>query len=118
MFGSPLPEVDVKTLAEKLKSEEEFVLLDVREADELRLAKIDNNRLVHAPLSQLSTRGTAALPEPAQRQDRTVYVLCHHGNRSTQVTRWLMKNGWKNVFNVRGGIDEYARQVDRSVGLY
>jgi rhodanese-related sulfurtransferase len=118
MFGIPLPEIDVQTLAEKLKSDEEFVLLDVREADELLRAKIEDKRLGHAPLSQLAAQGTSVLPEPAQSQERTVYVLCHHGNRSTQVTRWLAQNGWTNVFNVHGGIDEYARKVDLKVGMY
>ncbi len=118
MFGSSMPEVDVKVLAEKLKSEEQFVLLDVREEDELLLAKIEDKRLAHAPLSQLSMQGTAALPEPARSQEGTVYVMCHHGVRSSQVTNWLIRNGWKHVFNVRGGIAEYARRVDRTVGLY
>jgi len=118
MFGSPLPEIDVKTLADLLKTDEEFVLLDVREADELLRARIDDRRMSHGPLSVIAAKGTAGLPEPAQRQDGRVYVLCHHGNRSTQVTRWLAKNGWTNVFNVRGGIDEYARRVDPKVGLY
>ena len=118
MFGKPLPEIDVKTLAEKLKSDEDFILLDVREADELLRAKIEDKRLGHAPLSQLAAQGTSGLPEQVQRQEGTVYVLCHHGNRSSQVTRWLSQNGWTNVFNVRGGIDEYARRVDRSVGWY
>ncbi len=118
MFSKPLPEIDVNALAEKLKLDEDFILLDVREADELQRAKIEDKRLVHAPLSQLSVKGTSALPAPAQSQESRVYVLCHHGNRSSQVTRWLAKNGWTNVFNVRGGIDEYARAVDRSVGFY
>jgi rhodanese-related sulfurtransferase len=126
MFFKPLPEIDVLALAEKLKSDEEFILLDVREDDELRRSKINDRRLVQAALSQLSARGTSMLPVPAEGdalspskgQERSVYVLCHHGNRSTQVTRWLIKNGWKNVFNVSGGIDEYARKVDKSVGMY
>jgi rhodanese-related sulfurtransferase len=118
MFGTPLPEIDVKTLAEKLKSEDEFVLMDVREADELQRAKISDKRLLHLPLSQLASQGTSALPESVQGQERSVYVLCHHGNRSMQVTRWLMKAGFKNVVNVRGGIEEYARKVDSSVGMY
>jgi rhodanese-related sulfurtransferase len=45
-------------------------------------------------------------------------VLCHHGSRSMQVTMWLAQQGYKNIFNVRGGIDEYARSVDSSVGFY
>ena len=118
MFGSPPPEIDVNTLAEKLKSDEDFVLLDVREEDELLRAKIGDRRMAHLPLSRLAAQGMAALPDSAQGQGRSVYILCHHGNRSMQVTRWLVKLGWKNVVNVRGGIDEYARRVDASVGLY
>jgi rhodanese-related sulfurtransferase len=118
MFGTPLPEIDVKTLAEKLKTDEQFILMDVREADELLRAKITDPRLIHVPLSMLASKGTPALPESVQGQERSVYVLCHHGNRSMQVTRWLMKAGFKNIFNVRGGIDDYARRVDSSVGMY
>ena len=118
MFGTPLPEIDVKTLADKLKSEEGFVLMDVREADELLRAKISDSRLAHVPLSRIAAQGVSALPQSVQGQERNVYVLCHHGNRSMQVTRWLVKGGFKNVFNVHGGIDEYARKVDPSVGMY
>jgi predicted sulfurtransferase len=35
-----------------------------------------------------------------------------------QVTMWLAQQGYKNIFNVRGGIDEYARSVDASIGFY
>jgi rhodanese-related sulfurtransferase len=90
----------------------------VREADELRRAKINDKRLIHAALSELSAKGISMLPAAAQSQERSVYVMCHHGSRSVQVTRWLVKMGWTNVFNVRGGIDEYARKVDRNVGMY
>ena len=113
-----VPEIDVTTLAEKLKSDEEFVLLDVREEWELSLAKITDKRMAHAPLSQLSAGGVAILPEPAQSPERSVYVICHHGVRSANVTRWLVAQGWKHVFSVRGGIDEYARKLDQSVGFY
>ena len=118
MFPKPFAEIDAAALAAKLKSDEDFVLLDVREAKELSLAKIADRRLVHAPMSALAQQGTSALPEPAQSQERGVYVLCHHGNRSGQVTTWLIQNGWKNVVNVRGGIDAYARGIDPSVGMY
>lgn len=113
-----VPEIDVNALAEKLKSGEDFVLLDVRESWELDRARIADKRLVHAPLSQLSARGMSILPGPAQGQERSVYVVCHHGVRSSDVTRWLSAQGWGNVFSVRGGMDEYARKVDQSVGMY
>ena len=126
MFGKPIPEIDVKMLAEKLKSDEEFVLLDVRESWELARAKIDDKRLVHAPLSFLSAKGTSMLSEAAQSDalsgskgpESRVYVICHHGARSSDVTRWLVAQGWKNAVSVRGGIEEYARKVDPKVGFY
>jgi rhodanese-related sulfurtransferase len=112
------PEITVTELSEKLKSDEKFILLDVREPDELTYAKITDPRLEVTPMSQLAQQGPNALSEAVRAQDVPVYVLCHHGSRSVQVTMWLMQQGYKNVVNIRGGIDEYARQVDRSVGMY
>lgn len=112
------PEITVTELSERLKSEEKFILLDVRELNELEYAKLTDSRLEVTPMSRLAQEGSRALSESAQAQDSTIYVMCHHGNRSAQVTAWLAQQGWTNVFNVRGGIDEYARRVDRSVGFY
>ena len=113
-----ISEITVTQLAEKLKSDEPFILLDVREPAELTSAKITDSRLEVTPLSRLAREGTNALSESAKTQNTTIYVMCHHGNRSAQVTAWLAQQGWKNVLNVRGGIDEYARKVDSSVGFY
>jgi rhodanese-related sulfurtransferase len=112
------PEITVAELSEKLKSEEKFVLLDVRELSELEYAKITDGRLEVMPVSRLAQEGTDALPESVRSQEVPVYVMCHHGVRSAQVTAWLAQRGWKNIFNIRGGIDEYARKIDQSVGLY
>ena len=113
-----IPEITVSELSEKLKSEDKFILLDVREPHELSFARLTDSRLEVTPMSRLAQEGTDALSESATSKDSTIYVMCHHGNRSGQVTAWLAQQGWKNVFNVRGGIDEYARQIDHSVGFY
>ena len=113
-----LPEITVTDLSEKLKSQDTFILLDVREPHELNYAKLNDIRLEATPMSRLAREGTQALSDSAQSKDATIYVVCHHGNRSAQVTAWLAQQGWKNVFNVRGGIDEYARKIDPTVGMY
>ena len=113
-----IPEITVNELSEKLKSEDTFILLDVRELQELDYAKLADSRLEVTPMSRMAREGTNALSESAKSQDSTIYVMCHHGNRSAQVTAWLAQQGWKNVFNVHGGIDEYARQIDHLVGVY
>ena len=113
-----IPEINVNELSEKLKSDEKFILLDVRELNELDYAKLADSRLEVTPMSRLAREGTKALSESAKSQDATIYVLCHHGNRSGQVTTWLAQQGWKNVFSISGGIDEYARKIDNSIGFY
>jgi len=117
-FGTTIPEIDVKELALKLQAADLFVLLDVREPWELGKAKITDSRLELAPMSRLSKEGTKALPGSAQSHDALIYVLCHHGVRSAQVTNWLIAQGWKNVLSVRGGIDAYASGIDAGVGRY
>ena len=112
------PQITVSELGEKLKSEEKFILLDVREPIELNLSKITDPRLEVVPMSLLARNGIKALSDMARSQQIPVYVLCHHGNRSAQATMWLIKQGYKNIFNVSGGIDAYARKVDPSVGIY
>ncbi len=111
-------EITVEQLSKKLKSPDGFVLLDVREPWELALAKIVDDRLVAGPMSELSRRGVDALPAPVRGHEAEIYVLCHRGVRSANVTDWLAAQGWTNVFSVAGGIDAYARRVDPSVGMY
>jgi rhodanese-related sulfurtransferase len=112
------PEITANDLGEKLKSDEKFILLDVRELEELDYAKIEDERLEVVPMSKLADEGTNALPESVRSQELPVYIMCHHGTRSAQVTAWLSEQGYNKVFNVAGGINAYARSVDSSVGLY
>ena len=117
MWGN-IPEIDVQELEHKLGSDEGFILLDVREPWELLRARISDPRMENTPMSALSREGIAALPEAARDTEAPIFVLCHHGVRSAQVTGWLATQGWKRVFSVRGGIDAYASQVNPAVGGY
>lgn len=112
------PEITVQDVAAKLKQGDSFVLLDVREPYELQSASLPEGTFTLAPLSDLATRQTAALPPAAQAKDTEIVVFCHHGVRSAQVTAWLRQQGWTNVLSMAGGIDTYAREMDPSVGTY
>lgn len=112
------PEISVYELEDKLQSSDEFVILDVREEWEILLAALPDERVQAAPLSQLSARGLAALPEAAAPRSKEVVVLCHHGVRSAEVSAWLLKAGWQSVVSVAGGLEDYATYVDPGVGRY
>ena len=79
------PEITVTELGEKIKSEEKFILLDVRELSELENAKVEDSRLQIMPMSRLASEGPAALPESVRSQEIPVYVMCHHGDRKSVV---------------------------------
>jgi rhodanese-related sulfurtransferase len=112
------PEINVEGLAQKLNSGESFVLLDVREAWELDCALISDERLRVVPMSRLAQLGEAALPGEMEDKGIETLVICHHGVRSANATNWLMERGWSNSHSVRGGIAEYARVIDATVGKY
>jgi rhodanese-related sulfurtransferase len=117
--GPVLPEVTPAELAEWLREQPDLRLLDVREPYEFPRARFPDERVSHAPLSDLARKSVEGLPEKI-RQDTSgrLVVFCHHGVRSAQVTAWLMDLGWESVYNLAGGIDAYARDVDPSIGRY
>lgn len=87
-----------------------FVLLDCREADEVRVARIEGS--VNIPMGEIPGRLTALDP------DKPTIVYCHYGMRSASVAEFLRKQDFRDVKNMTGGIDAWSRQVDPSVPLY
>lgn len=113
-----VPGLSVQEVAQKRENGDEFILLDVREPNELLYANLGEGVLT-APLSQLAQQGPDSLPtEVVADKAAEIVVMCHHGNRSAQVTSWLQQQGWTNVFNMDGGIDAYAIAIDPSIGRY
>lgn len=86
------------------------LLLDVREPWETAICRIDGSTLV--PMPALPAR----LPEFDP--DQAVVCICHHGGRSAHVAMWLMRQGWSEVYNLTGGVDAWARQVDTQMLTY
>ena len=86
-----------------------FHLFDVRTPEERSIAKIAGSVL-------LDTEGRALLEKLDH--DETVVLQCHHGVRSQAAAEHLLRMGFRNVFNLAGGIDAWSREVDPSVPTY
>jgi rhodanese-related sulfurtransferase len=86
------------------------LLLDVREPWEYQIVHLENSRLV--PMRQIP----AELDSLAAEQE--IIVICHHGIRSRQVALFLEGHGFRNVVNLRGGIDAWARHTDPGLPTY
>ena len=86
------------------------LLVDVREPWENTLCRIEGSEL--APMQTIPQRLTDWDPE------RDVVCICHHGGRSVHVAMFLQRQGFASVFNLTGGVDAWARQVDPAMPTY
>lgn len=96
--GSSLREMTAREAAAHLGNPENTaILIDVREHYEYlpRHAR----GAVNIPMSQFIAR----LVEVPQDQD--LLVICEQGPRSTNVVRYLMRQGYARAFNVDGGTE-------------
>jgi rhodanese-related sulfurtransferase len=74
----------------------DMLLLDVRTPEELREGAIERGILT--PFWSL-VRGTMDLPK-----DKPIMLVCAVGGRSYAAAQLLVRNGYPEVYNVRGGI--------------
>jgi len=101
----------VHTLSERLAAPDpKPVILDVREAWELRLCALPGTQ--HIPMGQIPARIGELSP-----QDETV-VVCHHGIRSARVIGFLEGQGFTRLINLTGGLDAWAREIDPTMHKY
>ena len=113
------PEISVKEVRAKQEGGEPFILVDVREPNELELASLPEEEFISMPLSDLRERRLEAVPDTLNgSKEADVVVFCHKGLRSAQVTVFLRQQGWTNAVSMAGGIDSWAEEIDESVGRY
>ncbi len=86
------------------------LVLDVREPWEVSICAVPGSR--HIPMRQVPAQ-LHDLP-----QEHAIIVLCHHGHRSLHVADFLVRHGYDNVYNLHGGIDAWAREIDPTMSRY
>ncbi|MCP3670605.1 MAG: sulfurtransferase [Gammaproteobacteria bacterium] len=94
-------EIDSVTLQQRLGSEDEPILLDIRGANELVQGILPDSK--HLPMHVLPLR-ISEFPK-----DRDIVLYCHSGARSHTACHYLAQQGHTNVINLRGGIISWAQ---------
>jgi len=86
------------------------VLLDVREAWELNICSLPE--ALHIPMGQI--------PERVEELDleQELVVVCHHGVRSMRVVQYLVSRGFSKLYNLQGGVNAWAREIDPAMQTY
>jgi len=99
---------DMKSAMDEANSGVAF--LDVREYDEVEIARIDGVPLI--PLGELPQRFTELDP------NQTIYIHCKMGGRSLKAVELLKNQGFKYCKSVTGGINAWSDEIDSSVPRY
>ena len=106
---STVRDVPPKELKSLLDSGKVSHFYDVRTDKERSIARIDGAQ-------QLDDKVMASIE--ALPKDTPIAFHCHHGGRSRGAAEHFLKLGFKNVYNLAGGIEAWSRDVDPSVPRY
>ena len=91
------------------KQKDNYILLDIREPEEILIAKIDPH--VHIPMMEIRQR------HQELDKEQSIVVLCHMGIRSEQVCQYLEQLGY-DITTLVGGIDAWSAHVDPDLPRY
>lgn len=107
---NPMKEVTVQELQKLLETKQDFQLIDVREPHEFDICNLNG---------ELIPQGE--IPHNVERisRDKQVVIHCRSGARSGNMVTWLEKNhGFVNLYNLKGGILAWAREIDDTMPTY
>jgi monothiol glutaredoxin len=96
-------------LRARLDRGDDILLVDVRTPAEQEIARIEGARLLDATLRDEILELS---------RDRVIVCQCHSGVRSRHAAEGLVEMGFRDVYNLEGGIDAWSRDVDPEVPRY
>jgi len=104
-----IPEISVQELEALRQAQADIFILDVRNPDEFAVCNLGGYLI---PFNDLPARLSELNPE------QHIIVHCHAGGRSRRACEFLLKEGFKNVSNLRGGISAWATEIDPKMRKY
>ncbi|HET6314127.1 MAG TPA: molybdopterin-synthase adenylyltransferase MoeB [Chloroflexia bacterium] len=103
-------DISPRDLKSRLDAGQKLVLLDVREPHEWDITHLEGAKLI--PVNQV----TAHAHELSTADEMVVY--CKAGTRSARAVNELRQLGFRKLWNLRGGINAWAEDVDPSLPRY
>lgn len=101
--------ISTNELKELIDNKVDFILIDVREQNELGFGMIPT--AIHIPLGNLTNDLNKF------DKDDNIIFYCRTGSRSGGVTQFAIRLGFKNVRNYKGSIWEWSK-IDPNVKRY
>jgi sulfur-carrier protein adenylyltransferase/sulfurtransferase len=101
-----MKEVTATELKQMMDNKEDIQMIDVRESHEFEAGHIE------AELIPMNT-----IPQNLQKisKDKKVIMICRSGNRSGNVIRFMEGQGFENLYNLKGGLLAWKKDIDNSM---
>ncbi len=105
-----MKEITAQELKNKIDGKVDFQLIDVREPHEYDVVNLGG---------ELIPMGSILNELEKISREKDVIVYCRSGSRSGAIIRELeTRHGFDNLYNLKGGILAYAKEVDNSLPVY
>ena len=89
-----------------MKEDSDYILLDVRRADEFEEGHIPG--AINIPNESIGAEEIEELPD----KNQNIYVYYRSGNRSKQASARLAELGYTNIIEF-GGINDYSGEIEK-----
>jgi rhodanese-related sulfurtransferase len=96
-------QIEPSDLNEKMKTEKNLVLLDVREQNERPVSGILSHNEIHIPLNFVKNQAYSKIKD----RNTNIVVYCGKGIRGLSAAQTLKQMGYSNVSNLKGGVKEW-----------
>ena len=106
---APSPKLKPAELKRWLDEGRPVVLLDTRNVYEVRMGTFRG--ALATPIWNFRDFPRAVADLPPALKDRPVVMFCTGGIRCEKASAWMLHKGFKNVFQLEGGIIQYAKQI-------
>ncbi len=104
-----IPEITPSELKSRLDRGDDLFILDVREPHEYQICNLRGHLV---PLGELSRRVHEL------DTSREIVAHCRSGKRSADAVEFLMRAGFRKIWNLKGGILAWSDEVDPSIPKY
>jgi len=100
-FSFAYQDLNAKQFYEMMQKEKNIIILDVRTPQEYQEGHISN--AINIPVQILGQQ----LDKLKNFKDKKILVYCRSGHRSAIASQILDRAGFKNVYNLKGGLFEW-----------
>lgn len=97
--------LDTAKLTNMIKNNEDMVIVDLREPELFATGRVPT--AINIPFAEINKRYTG-LPK-----EKKIVFICHTGRMGTESGQLLLDNGYKEVFNLEGGMAKWTGKLEK-----